>query len=115
MRLGEKKIFLKNVRLEVIWRENLKFLKSEKPNSLGLVWVRLGEKKIFLTNVRLDVIWRENLKILKSEKPNSLGLVWVRLGEKKFFLKNVRIDRQTCCGNSRAYKKLKMSKKFQEM
>ena len=44
VRLGqvEKKFFLKNVRIDVIWRENLEFSKSLKPNSLrlGQVWVR---------------------------------------------------------------------------
>ena len=43
VRLGQvKKIFfLKNVRIDVIWRENLEFSKSDKPNSprLGQVWV----------------------------------------------------------------------------
>ena len=84
--------FSKKFRIATIWRQNLEFLKSDKPNFLGLakfaqiIILDTFQCKLICAKPNVDIfdhflkkfciatIWRQNLEFSKSEKPNFLGL-----------------------------------------
>ena len=64
--------FSKKFRIAAIRRENLEFLKSGKPNFLGLAkFAQINFWPIFEKKFRIATIWRENL-----EFSNFLGLAY---------------------------------------